>query len=737
MVALALLALGEGAPSAWPVDVVVEVHGANVVVRVDGAEHAVTAATGSTWRGINLDQPGPLVREYQVDGSDTTSTNDRRIAALEPVLGTPLYAVDAWLRDEGSYSRWERIRLTDLETDRPLVHTSAESGTPFGQRTELTFRSSAFRVEVSLRRPEAPAHLWLLSPAPGQQEGLELDRDRRNARWIVQRNGTTEPRPRWFFPEQPMPFLAELLHLVGRSVAAGFALVLAALGSARALRWTGTPESQLEALPWRGRRPMPLRTADVVLAVWLLGAGIITTRLYHQLPHILDAISYTFQAGVFRAGRLWLDVPAIDGAFKGPFQVIWHDHWFSQYPPGAAFAYALGGFVGLHWLVGPLACAALIGGTSWTAAALYGRGVGGVVLGLGVLSPFILFQAGSFLSHPIAAGLLALALAAAVRGERTGSMRWYALSGALLGAGFMTREAATVLFAIPLAVRTLALRRWQGIGWLLACGLPFVLLYLAYNNTLTGSPLLLPRTIFDPSDRFGFGDGLGFHRRHTFAAGLANTDELLTILQFDLFGWPAPFSLGLLTLPFLLGRPRAWDMYAAFGALMFVGAYAAYFYHGIALGPRYYFEGLPWLLLLAGRAVQRLAEITRNQVAVIGVVGVLSLNTLLFYLPAEFARRTDYSGYPDARPLTLAFVRVGLFGPRLDNVPVPSLILSSDWWMFNTALAPLNCPTVPNCPALFALATTREDAARLRQMYPGRLALRAVDHDGRVDLEPD
>jgi hypothetical protein len=307
----------------------------------------------------------------------------------------------------------------------------------------------------------------------------------------------------------------------------------------------------------------------------------------------------------------------------------------------------------------------------------------------------------------------------------------------LLGAGFLTREAASVLFALPLVGRLLATRRWQALGWLLALGLPFGLLYLLYNQALTDSSLLLPRTIFDPSDRFGFGDGLGFHHRHTLAAGLANTDELLTILQFDVFGWPPLFALGLLTLPFLLGRPRAWDAIAALGSLAFVFAYAAYFYHGVALGPRYYFEALPWLLLLAGRGAQRLAHVARSRAAVGVLLGALSLNTLLFYLPAELTRRADYSALPDARHINLAFVRVGLFGPRLDNVPTPSLIVTGDWWLFNAALVSLNCPRVPDCPALFALATTPEDVAALRSTYPGRIALRAVDHDGRIDLEPD
>ena len=71
---------------------------------------------------------------------------------------------------------------------------------------------------------------------------------------------------------------------------------------------------------------------------------------------------------------------------------------------------------------------------------------------------------------------------------------------------------------------------------------------------------------------------------------------------------------------------------------------SAYFYHGIALGPRYYFEAMPWLLLLGARGVQVLAE-RRLLVGDCRRAGcVLTLNTVLFYTPASVERRTDYSG---------------------------------------------------------------------------------------------
>jgi hypothetical protein len=259
---------------------------------------------------------------------------------------------------------------------------------------------------------------------------------------------------------------------------------------------------------------------------------------------------------------------------------------------------------------------------------------------------------------------------------------------------------------------------------------------LLYNLRETGNPFLLPRAIFDAADRFGFGDGVGFHTRHTLAAGLVNTDELLTLLQFDLFGWPPLFAFGLIVLPFLLGHWRAWDLVAAAGLLAFVLAYVAYFYHGIALGPRYYFEAMPWLLLLAGRGLQSLGALARTRAAPVLAVGLLTLNTVLFYTPAELERRADLGGMPGGMKVTLGFVESSLLGPRLTGVPDQSLVLTDDWWVFNAALSALNCPRLPDCGVLFALATTPEDASRLRDSYPGRTLLRAVNNAGHIELAP-
>ena len=719
LIALALLALGEAAPGAFPVSVRIEAHGDLLDVSVDGQTHTLASTIGGNWQGILLDQPGPLNREYQVDGSDTTSTSDRQRPLILKLLDSPLYCFDAWLRDESSYSRWEHARVLDLATGRVVP---GSGGLP-----------ADFRIEADLRRPEAPARLWLVGADGEKREGLELDRDRRNARWLTVIGGVASPLPRWFFPEQPAPFAAELLQLLGRSAATAYALALAALALGRL---TSGPLERLTNQRGRPGEWLGRAVVVVTLGTWLAAAGYVTVALYHQLPHILDAVSYTYQAGLLATGQLAAPAPPIPDAFRGPFQVMWDGRIFSQYPPGAPAIYALGRIVGLEWLVGPLACFALIGFTAWTARALFGNACGLLVLILGALSPFVLFQAGAYMSHPVAGGVLAGALAAFVAAERGRKPYLYAITGALLGVAFVAREVASVLFAIPLALWLISRRSWESLALVCIFGMPFVVGYLVYNLRETGSPFLLPRMIFDAADHFGFGDGVGFHTRHTLAAGFANTDELLTLLQFDLFGWPPLFAFGVLLLPFLLGPRESWDLLAATGFLAFVVAYVAYFYHGNALGPRYYFEALPWLLLLAARGFQLLGALARTWAAPALILGALSLNTVLFYTPAELQRRADLSGMPGSGKLSLAFVDASPFGPRLDGVDPGSLVLTDDWWLYNAALAALNCPTLPNCGVLFALATSPADATRLHDEFPDRTLLRAVNNAGRVELMP-
>jgi len=118
------------------------------------------------------------------------------------------------------------------------------------------------------------------------------------------------------------------------------------------------------------------------------------------------------------------------------------------------------------------------------------------------------------------------------------------------------------------------------------------------------------------------------------------------------------------------------------------------------------------------------------------VLGVLSLNSAFFYIPAEVQRRTDFSAMVGGRRVSLDFVQTSLFGPRLVGLPDLALVLTNDWWLYNGALAAFNCPQLPDCPVLFALAPTPDDENRLRADYPDRTVLLAAESGGHLRLVP-
>jgi hypothetical protein len=254
--------------------------------------------------------------------------------------------------------------------------------------------------------------------------------------------------------------------------------------------------------------------------------------------------------------------------------------------------------------------------------------------------------------------------------------------------------------------------------------------YLLYNLNTTGNALTLPRNLFNPNDLWGFGVPVA-NGAHTVAAGLVNTDENLTLLQFDLFGWPPLAALSLIGMPFILGRATRVDVLLAACGGAFIVAYVGYFYQGIALGPRYYFEAQPALVLLSARGLQAvgrtLQQLGLSRVAVstgIGaIVALLSAYSLVYYLPRAVDRRMDYGALNNGRRLVMPFVEATVAGPHLARVEPPAIVLVQSDDVFKS-LSALNCPLldrdhIGDCPVLLIRAGLDQQQLLLDQ-FPGR-----------------
>jgi hypothetical protein len=706
----------------------------------------LTIAVDGTSRRLDLERPivavrpvAPIAfrREHQVDGSDSTNmlTFDPRY--FEQFGTSPYYRFQALLREEWRYSAWANLEVVDgngrvvVREDWPVDEIDVALPNPF-------------RLTIDLERPEIARALELVDDQH-RSLTLEINRNDKHVRIGPGRARGEADLASWYFPRDWRPPLVTLLDLLIRATALALGLILVAGALAALLpgRVTWRPD--------RGtlRAALPIGLATLFVASWF-----VATALFDRAPHILDAIAYTFQAKTFASGELSVLPPPVDDAFPVPFSTIYDERWFVQYPPGTASLLALGLLVRLPWLVQPVLAIGAVALIVLSTRRQYGPGTALLVLILLVSSPFLLLTAGSFLSHVPALFFASVALYAVTRYAERPSAGWAALVAAGLGLAFLTREIVSILYGVTIVLAGLgrgAPLRGRAIVLdvlvMALIGGAALGLYLAYNVALTGEPFLLPRLLVDGRDRYGFGPGVGFYNEHTVASGLVNAEQQLVSLGFYLAGWPYGFSLALLLLPFLTRRATAWD--ATYGALvaLYVVSYVGYYYHGIAFGPRYYFEALPALAILTARGFAVLTDLVSDWLKAWGVcrawwrarqataliaVGLLACNAL-YFLPRQATLYAGFTGVPGGGPTLDATIERDLAGRRsgLDQ----ALVVSDGWWIHTMYFAALNCPSL-DCATVFALGTDPETRELLRRMYPDRQWYDVVERAGVLTIVP-
>lgn len=354
------------------------------------------------------------------------------------------------------------------------------------------------------------------------------------------------------------------------------------------------------------------------LACALAAAGLsaaVSLFVFGGLPTSVDEMVQMAHARALLAGGIALPLPGDPAAWMIQNSLLTPHGWASVYPPLHTAALAVGMAAGLPWLVGPVATGMMAGFTAVALPRVFpdrpaaARGAAVLV----AVSPFVVFMGGTFLSHTLAAALAAFTLWAALR-ARDGSVAWAAVAGAGVGAFVCTRPWTGMVLSLALvATAWLPAARRRGMGWSLprvaalgAGGLPFAALLLGWNQALFGHPLRLGYTT-----AFGPSHGLGFHvdpwgNAYGALEAVAYTGADLVQLGMALLESPFP-AVALIGLGFALA-PRRWDGAGPVVAWAVAGvaANAAYWHHGIHLGPRLLYETAPaWVILwvMAARAL--------------------------------------------------------------------------------------------------------------------------------------
>ncbi len=329
-----------------------------------------------------------------------------------------------------------------------------------------------------------------------------------------------------------------------------------------------------------------------------------------------------------------MPAPDLEGFFTTQHMVSDAGRWYSQYPPGHPAAMALGVWAGAPWII-PIVFSLL---SAWliidTAQRLFGETVARVTAVLLILASFFWFMGASYMNHVTSLLFIALFLWCFVRwagGERR--LAWIGAAGLALGAAFLSRPLTAVAVGAALSIPALKIagRRWWSAALIGAAGfLALASLYFVFNAVTTGDPLTAGYLKL-----WGAEHGLGFHisprgDAHTPLTGLRNELVDLGLLQAFLFEWPIPALLPLGALLAAGWSTRRWEgrLLGAFFAIP--AAYFFYWHRDAFLGPRYLYEGLPFLLpLLALSYVELRRRLEAREIRWLGGVNAGTLAAAL------------------------------------------------------------------------------------------------------------
>jgi 4-amino-4-deoxy-L-arabinose transferase-like glycosyltransferase len=408
----------------------------------------------------------------------------------------------------------------------------------------------------------------------------------------------------------------------------------------------------------------PIIFLILVFSFILITTNLISYFVLEHFPRDVDNIARLFQSHTFATGHVYVDPPPIPEAFSVPAVLVKDGKMYSKYEPGSSFVYAIWRRVlGIQWGVNPFLGAIILVILYRILKTWYDERLVRLTLILICLSPFFLFMSAEFHSHLPCLFFIVVFILFLILGSQKKKWYYFLLSGFCLGMAFTVRTYTPFLVSLPFIVWFCIQNRFKGIfKRLLFFSIGFIfplsaLLY--YNYVLTGHPLNIPFLVANPQEKVGFG-----YSGHTLLKGIINTKEMVQLLNLNLFGWPC--SLFFVVLFILIGKKHRWDILLLASVLCLIIGYGFYYWIDFSFGPRFYFEMLPFIVLLAARGMVSFPEylhkigfksISKDKLMnfVICVVVFSFMFSFIFYMgPIIKMYHRDYNNIVNTKVASLA-----------------------------------------------------------------------------------
>lgn len=523
----------------------------------------------------------------------------------------------------------------------------------------------------------------------------------------------------------------ELVYLAASTVAFGSLLLIALhfqKGTRTAFEW-------LEA-------QSPARVAGLSLVFGVL-AGVVVLQSF---PHVSDEVAYQFQARALAGGQLYFPAPPVAEAVTFIHTFVDGGHWYGIMNPGWPAFLAAGYLAGLPWLINPvLGAITLLVFAGFLREAGMDRRTSRFAILFLVVSPFVIFMNGTFMSHTANLLLFAVFCWAWARLIRTGSIAAAVIAGVAVAWNLLVRPVDTAAVTFPFVVHGL-IRMMQDRRLLAPVllsgiiGLGGIAATMAYDRALTGDAMVMPVSRYfearNPDEHFGigFGDDMGtsihgdewpgFHLADAFRV----TAHRLVQFTRDVYGLP----LLILAIPCVAWWRRRdlsdeWTVLVIASAASLTIVYFFHFYHGIAYGSRHLYLVLPAVALLLGRFTARGTEEPESGRSALTRAAAVALVFYVFVFVLPPLVREYGDNYRGSSAIVRRAVEDAGLGRSL-------VFVEPGDWAWKSAF-PLNEYPLETNQVLFVrdLPETRDEALA---QWPNREVWSLTISGGQVHLEP-
>ena len=325
-------------------------------------------------------------------------------------------------------------------------------------------------------------------------------------------------------------------------------------------------------------------------------------------PLTPDEYAYLYQARIVALGHLTVPCHPLQEFFKCALIAEHNGRLFSIMPLGWSLLLAPTILLGIPWVLSPLCTSLGVVCTYAVGRSIYSDRTGLIAAILMALSPFVISNCGTYLTHQASLCLFMCFLVLFIRLEQGGGKTYqYALLGLIMAAVPIIHQLELALL-VP-CVLVLAYRFIKGTvhprGKLVVSASIFLVCFVSFTAwhhfCMTGSPLKVPFQVYVDDDNFlsiNFvrSPPIGINSLSVLKERLAWTLKRILLLNVCLFPL-APLCMFIA--PFL-DRRRRWNLLLLSSMICLWVAYMFYnSWGGVQFGPRYYLPtvGIVYVLI--------------------------------------------------------------------------------------------------------------------------------------------